>query len=66
MYNPFNLPDEKLLELLSGYKFWLDSNPNEALAKFQELFGQLGKKVIPVNSRSIAKGGGVLNCITCN
>jgi hypothetical protein len=36
MNNPFNLQDDKLLSLLSGYKSWLDSNPEEA--KYPEDF----------------------------
>jgi agmatine/peptidylarginine deiminase len=38
----------------------------EALQIFSKIFKSVGKKVIPVNSRSIAYGGGVLNCITWN
>jgi 5-methylcytosine-specific restriction protein B len=43
MNNPFNLPDEKLLQLLKGYDSWLESDPNEA--KYPQIFRDQAVKI---------------------
>lgn len=43
MENPFNLSQEKLIELLSGYDVWLKSDPKEG--KYPQEFREKAKKI---------------------
>lgn len=43
MENPFNLSQEKLIELLSGYDSWLKSDPKEA--KYPEVIREQSKRI---------------------
>jgi len=43
MENPFNLSQEKLIELISGYDIWLKSDPREA--KYPEVIREQSKKI---------------------
>jgi len=51
---------------LPQFKEEFKEKDDEAVKQFSDIFKSIGKRVIPVDSRSIAYGGGVLNCITWN